>query len=512
MSDDDLLRKRLAHAGTVGGGLGLVACAVRLLRCLVEPLRPACLPSYLWHLAAAGVLLVLPWYCRAPRKRTHLLVADAVAFPASALGYGLMGRNMAILDGTQASAVSAQVTVLLAISYGVFARAVYVPSTGARTFAITAACLPGVLASGRFGSVTAVGGAIMWWMLAIVVTTLASNVIYGLRREVSAVREYGQYTLEEKLGEGGMGIVYQARHAMLRRPTAVKLLPPGLAGGTSIARFEKEVRLTARLTHPNTVTIFDYGRTPDGVFYYAMELLDGETLEDIVAVTGPLALPRVLRVARQIAAALAEAHALGLVHRDVKPANIMLCQALGGEPDVAKVLDFGLVRDQNATDLGHTATNAFAGTPLYMSPEAITDPATISASSDLYALGAVIWFLLVGEPVFDAATTIEICASHLHAEPTAPSRRSGRAVPPALERLVLACLSKLPQDRPRSARELVAALDAIGAEERWDERDAAAWWREHRAEIKRYRLERTPRSTVRGITPSRALAVDFGLR
>jgi serine/threonine-protein kinase len=508
--DDEVLRQRLVLFGLVGGALGLLAL---LLRTPALVLHGHSLTSYFWHAAGAVLLLGIAPLCRFfGSTRPSLKTIDALALPLSALCYGLMGRNIAPAD--PGMRLAAQLTVLLAVSYGAFARATYVPSSGRWTFIVTAACFPGlaVASSGASGDPTLIGGslagALMWWTIATIAATLVSNVIYGLRREMRAARQYGQYMLEEKIGEGGMGVVYRASHAMLRRPTALKLLQPSRVGRTSVARFEKEVRLTARLKHPHTVTIFDYGRTPDGVFYYAMELLDGETLEDIVSTTGPMPAARVVRVARQVAGALAEAHELGLVHRDVKPANIMLCASVGGEADVAKVLDFGLVRDQNA-DLGATGTT-FVGTPLYMSPEAITDPTTVSDASDIYALGAVLYFVLAGVTVFEAPTTIEICASHLHHAPVPPSARTKNPIPQELESLVLACLAKAPQDRPRSARELARMLGQIEkslSSDAWEQDAVASWWDEHRDVIARHRKERTPKTLSQAT--SRTLAIDF---
>jgi eukaryotic-like serine/threonine-protein kinase len=523
--DDDFLRRRLVRFGLLSGALSLLALAFRVPRLLFTP-GPSGVGTYAWHFVSACVALSIAPLCHfLGRTRAILRTIEAIAVPTSALCLGLMGR--AIETNHPNLGIVAQLVVLLAVMYGAFGRAVLVPSSGMRTFLITTACLPGITIA-RTGAVTlgvspfadptgsttflgAVAGALMWWSIATIIATLASDVIYGLRKEVQTVRQYGQYMLEEKIGEGGMGDGYRASHSMLRRPTALKLLPPSRAGGTSVAKFEKEVRLTARLTHPNTVTIFDYGRTPAGVFYYAMELIDGETLEDIVATTGPLPPARAVRVARQLVSALAEAHEMGLVHRDVKPANVMLCAVLGGEPDVAKVLDFGLVRDQ--IDPANTGRTTLAGTPLYMSPEAITDPASVSGASDLYAVGAVVYFLLTGEPVFDALTTVEIYASHLHNDAVAPSRRTQNTIPPELDALVLGCLEKSPSRRPSSARDLACALAEIErklAGEAWPPARAAAWWQEHRETIATHRKSRTTRPTTEpSSSHGRTLEIDF---
>ncbi len=317
----------------------------------------------------------------------------------------------------------------------------------------------------------------------------------------------GQYTLEEKVGEGGMGVVYRARHSRLKRPTAVKLLSPTKVGPQTVERFEREVQITARLTHPNTVAVFDYGRTLDGVFYYAMEYLEGLPLEKLVAEDGPQPPGRVVRILRQVAGALAEAHALGLVHRDIKPANVILCER-GGMPDVAKVLDFGLVKDQALPEAAAlTQSNVIIGTPLYMAPEALASPQRVGPRTDLYALGAVGYFLLTGSPVF-TGNTVEVLGHHLHTSPVRPSERLGRALPSHLEEVVLSCLEKDPDRRPRDARALDHALEAAGVEG-WTDDDARAWWTaraasraaEGGAAPTRERLEPAPTSPQSGLTP-----------
>jgi len=307
----------------------------------------------------------------------------------------------------------------------------------------------------------------------------ARDEITDLQREVDHARKLGQYTLTAKLGAGGMGEVYRAQHGMLRRETAVKLLRPDLVGEQALARFEREVQLTATLTHPNTIKIFDYGRTDDGVFYYAMEFLEGADLWNVVAESGPMAPGRVLRILEQATAALSEAHAAGLVHRDIKPANIFL---MGGGflADFVKVVDFGLVReiDQEADDR-LTGKGGLTGTPHYMSPETLLEPESVSASSDIYSLGCVAYFLLTGDHVFTGRTVVEVCSQHLHAEP-APMSERGVEVPRELEELVRTCLSKKSADRPSCAQLLsqVAELEAA-AWANWSTADASEWWSEH---------------------------------
>ena len=340
-------------------------------------------------------------------------------------------------------------------------------------------------------------------MLGFVILTCAviSWVIYGLRAEVRKARQLGQYVLEEKIGEGGMGEVYRAHHGMMRRPTALKLLRPDKTGEISLRRFEREVQLTARLTHPNTITIFDYGRTDDGVFYYAMELLDGANLQRIVAACGAQPAGRVVRLLAMACGALSEAHSIGLIHRDIKPANIMLCTQ-GGERDVVKLLDFGLVKELEMDgDVQATAADTLVGTPQYMAPESIVSPSSADARTDIYALGAVAYYLLTGADVFDGKSIVEVCIQHLHHVPE-PFSAHRVTVTAELEALVLACLEKDPARRPQSAAELRGRLEACG-EQRWDSDDARTWWVEHRAQLE---LE-----VVAEVAP-RTLVIDGALR
>ena len=474
-------------------------------------------------------------YCRRrPRSMRTLLAIDVGATLIGCTAVCLMPYRIPYH-------VRPDYIALLALTYVVMIRAIFIPSTARRTALIAAAVAPVLLINMFFAHqgghnpadytaqvhemvrdaprTWAVRWTVIdavWWIAATTVSTLTSHVFYGLRKEVSDARRLGQYTLHEVLGEGGMGVVYRASHALLRRPTAVKLLPPENLGEESVRRFEREVQLTAALTHPNTIAVYDFGRSPDGAFYYAMEFLDGASLDRVVKAGGALPAARVIHILEQVAGALAEAHGIGLIHRDVKPANILLTEQ-GGVPDVAKILDFGLVKDiagvseTGATIQALSRADSIAGTPQYMSPEAITTPDKVDARTDIYALGAVAYFLLAGVEVFKGRTAVEVCSHHLHTEPLPPGQRVDRTstqpVPADLEALVLRCLAKMPSARPTSARALRAELAALADAGRWSEEDARAWWSEHIAGL---RAAATPDKPPTGTEAT--LAVDLEQR
>jgi hypothetical protein len=308
----------------------------------------------------------------------------------------------------------------------------------------------------------------------------ASHVVQRLSRGIDEVKQLGQYQLIRKIGEGGMGAVYLGRHAMLRRPTAIKLLKTNAMTTEGLARFEREVQLTSELTHPNTIVIYDYGRTPEDRFYYAMEYLTGITLAKLIDVVGgAVPAPRVLYILRHVCASLEEAHARGLVHRDIKPLNIMVCQR-GLDADVVKVLDFGLVKDVDAPDssLEVSSPNVIGGTPMYIAPERLKDPTVLDARADMYALGAVAFNLLTGQPLFPGGSPMEIGYYALNSPTPRPSDVTHAPIPPALDQLVYECLSKDPDDRPDDAGVMLNHLDAIHVDDPWTHTCARAWWAE----------------------------------
>jgi serine/threonine-protein kinase len=306
-------------------------------------------------------------------------------------------------------------------------------------------------------------------------TVFNSARLDSYRRAAAAARELGQYRLGRKIGSGGMGEVFLAEHRLLKRACAVKLIRPLLAADdTFVKRFAREVQAATRLTHPAAVQVYDYGQEQDGTCYYVMEYLPGMTLEDIVRRTGPFPPGRVIHVLRQVCGALHEAHALGLVHRDVKPGNVMLCR-LGGRPDAAKLLDFGLVAEPGGSDTRITQTGGPLGTPAYMSPEQAGSGAAMGPASDLYSLGAVAYFLLTGRPPFVGSNLIDLLHAHVTA-PFQPPSAHNSAVAPDLEAVVVRLLAKNPADRYASAAETGAALAGCAAAADWTDREAAEWW------------------------------------
>ena len=317
------------------------------------------------------------------------------------------------------------------------------------------------------------------------ISITASSIIGSLRSEVIEAKQMGQYRLTESIGQGGMGEVWRAEHALLARPAAIKLIRPEVLdpddpvkAESMIRRFEREAQNTANLRSVHTIELYDFGITESGTLYYVMELLDGIDLESLVNRHGPLSPARARYLLKQVCDSLAEAHEEGLVHRDVKPANVLACR-LGGEYDFAKVLDFGLAKqrqhDASEQDAKLTREGMVIGTPAYMPPETVTQGIS-DARSDIYALGCVMYWMLTGQLVFEGSHAMSMVVRHVQDAPEPPSKHSEIVIPAAFDEIVLACLAKSPDERPQSAVDIKRMLVDLDLEETWSEIDAKEWW------------------------------------
>jgi eukaryotic-like serine/threonine-protein kinase len=375
--------------------------------------------------------------------------------------------------------------LLLIFTYGMF-----IPNTWQRAALVIGvmAVAPALVIAGTTlaypqiaDRITVVGMAqqVLVLFIAAVASVCGTGLINTLRREVFEAKLIGQYRLVKLLGAGGMGEVYLAEHRMLKRPCAIKLIHPDRAGDPRVlARFEREVQMTARLSHWNTVEIFDYGRTDDGTFFYVMEYLPGLSLEDLLERHGPLPADRVIHLLRQTCQGLREAHEVGLIHRDIKPGNVFVALR-GGLYDVVKLLDFGLVKpvDENPS-ARLSQEGGISGTPLFMSPEQARGLGDLDARSDIYSLGAVGYALLTGRPPFAGTNPLDVMIAHVRDEVVRPSQIQAD-VPADLECVILRCLSKSPEDRFQDVDSLEQALAECAAADRWTRWHAASWWREN---------------------------------
>ena len=406
---------------------------------------------------ALVVSLVTEWYPRQDPQGVSWVCVTIVLWPAIAPS---SPRKTLI------AALAAATTIPIAIFYGLSIH----PNPDMSWFILLWLILPGYLCAA----------------LAVV----PSNVIRGLGKQVKRARELGSYQIEDQIGKGGMGEVYRAKHRLLARPAAVKLISPAALRGSSpdqnrivIERFRREAEAAATLRSPHTIELYDYGIAEDGTFYYVMELLDGIDFQELVTRHGPLPSERVIHLMSQACDSLGEAHLAGLVHRDVKPSNILACR-MGLRVDYVKVLDFGLVK----TDPRHaekqmeiTSAGAVSGTPSYMAPESITSVASVGPAADVYALGCVAYWLLTGHTVFNAANSTMMMMQHVQASPVPPSLKAPHPVPRDLEEILMRCLAKDPADRPQNAAELAQMLGKCRVALPWSDSRANDWWRGHRA-------------------------------
>jgi eukaryotic-like serine/threonine-protein kinase len=481
-----LLRTRLRAAAFIL----LVGFGVFLLRHVVgvltdEPLDPILLGFHiLIVLVLAFLSLPLCRTCEVSLKK--LRVAELVIFGLPAAFFVMLQRRVTLEDAVRGVLPTpSPFWLLLIFTYGMF-----IPNTwrraalviGAMALAPVVLILAMMLAYPQVAAVmTPVGllQLVLVMLVASVASVFGTHLINTLRREAFEAKQLGQYRLIAPLGAGGMGEVYLGEHRMLKRPCAIKLIRPEQAGDPRVlARFEREVQMTARLSHWNTIEIFDYGRTDDGTFFYVMEYLPGLSLEHLLDRYGALPAERVVHLLRQTCQGLREAHGIGLIHRDIKPGNIFAAQR-GGLYDVAKLLDFGLVKplaEMPAARL--TVDGAISGTPLFMSPEQARGQDNIDARSDIYSLGAVAYALLTGRPPFERSSPLEVMIAHARDEVTPPSQHQSD-VPADLERVILRCLAKRAEERFQDVESLEQALSECSAADQWTQERAAQWWHEH---------------------------------
>lgn len=489
-----LLRVRLRGAAMVL----FLGSATFLGWSLIDPRPAAHSPSFAWlenlvqwmhvgHVLLLGcVALVLFRNCQRMSMR-HLRAAELVVFGLTALFFVVVQYAQTIYNALERGFVPSPVGLwlLLMLTYAIF-----IPNTWRRA-AVVLGCLVGaslgVLAVNMLSNsdVAAIVLRHDQWPGHVIMLLVGSGAcVYGtylintLRRKAHEAQELGQYKLRQRLGSGGMGEVYLAEHQLLKRPCAVKLISAGKASNpATLARFEREVQTIATLSHWNTVEIFDYGITEQGTFYYVMEYLPGLSLQDLVKRHGSLPASRAIYLLDQVCDALHEAHGMGLVHRDVKPANIFSAQR-GGFYDVAKLLDFGLVKPSAGDDNLHiTQEGTITGSPLYMSPEQAMGSDEPDARSDIYSLGAVAYYLVTGRPPFEGDKPMKVIVAHLNETVTPPSQVRGD-VPADLEQVILRCLDKRPSDRYQAIGELQEALRRCEAAGHWTRDDATSWWKQ----------------------------------
>jgi serine/threonine-protein kinase len=481
-----LLRLRLRAAAfilLVGFGVFLVRHVAGVLA--GERLSPVLLGFHVLVVLVLGLSAApLCRHCAVSMRK--LRISELIIFGLPAVFFLMLQHRVTLEDaGRGFMAPPMPFWLLLIFTYGMF-----IPNIWRRAALVVGAMAlaPLVLIVGMMmeypqvaSLMTAVG--LMQHVLVLLVAAIASvfgtHLINGLRREVFEAKQIGQYRLMRPLGAGGMGEVYLAEHRMLKRACAIKLIHPDQAGDPHVlARFEREVRMTARLSHWNTVEIFDYGRTDDGTFFYVMEYLPGLSLEELLERHGPLPAERVVHLLRQTCQGLREAHAIGLIHRDIKPGNVFVAQR-GGLYDVAKLLDFGLVKPvAEASSARLTHEGAISGTPLFMSPEQARGQSDVDARSDIYSLGAVAYALLTGRPPFEGTNPMEVMIAHVRDEVVRPSQHQAD-VPADLERVILRCLAKSPEDRFQDVDSLEQALAECGAADQWSQSHAVRWWREN---------------------------------
>ncbi len=480
-----ILRLRLRAAAVmllIGFGVFLIRHVVGVLR--DEPLFPALLGVHVLIVIVLS-LIAAPLWWHSDVSIKKLRIAELVIFGLPA-AFFLMLEQRVTLDDAARGVMPPPLPfwLLLIFTYGMF-----IPNTWRRASLVIGAMAlaPILLVAGMIlaypqvaaeMSVTRVMQQVLVLVIAAVASVVGTRLINTQRREVFEAKQLGQYRLIKLIGAGGMGEVYLAEHRMLKRPCAIKLIHPDQAGDPRVlARFEREVQSTARLSHWNTIEIFDYGRTDDGTFFYVMEYLPGLSLEDVLKHHGPLPAERVIHFLRQACQGLREAHRVGLIHRDIKPGNVFAAHR-GGLYDVIKLLDFGLVKLVNENpSVRLSQEGGISGTPLFMSPEQARGQSDLDAKSDIYSLGAVAYALVTGRPPFDGANAMDVMIAHVRDEVIRPSQHHAD-VPADLEAVILRCVAKIPADRFPDVESLDQALAECAAADQWTQWQAARWWQE----------------------------------
>lgn len=477
--------------------LGALALGVTVVNAVLETLVVAQHP----HAALGlGVRLGLVGLTIAAALALHLSVTRRKVSSSRALDLGLAfevahGFVLSLLFHAASLAPGVEVKGWAPVAVWIFIYPLVVPTEPRRVLlasVATALMDPlgswiNILAGAPYPGAVALVQQSVPTVVAAALAPVAAGICYGLTMEVKRAREMGAYRLIAPLGQGGMGEVWRARHRMLARPAAIKLIRPRSLGAEPESvlemtkRFEREAQATAQLRSPHTIVVYDYGVASDGTFHYVMELLEGYSLQTLVSRFGPVPPERAVHLLLQACRSLAEAHAAGMVHRDVKPANLFACR-LGLDDDFVKVLDFGLVKTQwpaagNAEDL--TKEGAFTGTPGFMPPEVALGNAAIDGRADIYALGCVAYWLLSGHKVFERGNAMQMVIDHVRTTPVPVSQRAPQDIPPTLERLVMRCLAKDPADRPETARALARELAALDLAPLWTQERARAWWLDH---------------------------------
>lgn len=491
----DLLRNRLRIVAILLCA-GFAMFLVRSLWSLSEYATGPHAIVFYAHVAVTFLLGMMAWrlctHCRLVDKRLQL--AELLIFGGPAAFFLLVGYHKLNYCADLADGHSHIPNIAGAWSLLIFSYALFVPNTWQRGAMVMGLMGLGPIAimllayarSENFAELVQTGGfsgIITEHVLIMALTVLTASVgvktIGSLRHEAFVARQLGQYRLKQMLGSGGMGEVYLAEHQMMKRPCAIKIIRPEKAGNPKVlARFEREVRATAKLSHWNSIDIYDYGRTDDGTFYYVMEFLPGHNLGELVEGHGPLQAARIVHLMKQVCDALAEAHEHGLIHRDIKPANLY-CAYRGGMYDVAKLLDFGLAKPTtDVEDAGLTQEGSITGSPLFMSPEQATGSDQVDARSDIYSLGAVMYFMATGQAPFNYQQPIKVMVAHASESPQ-PPRELNDAIPVELEEIILRCLEKQPEDRIQDALTLSEILDEVPLNEIWSSSIAARWWTDY---------------------------------